>query len=123
MDDAPEPRHPTLARAASTGPPVPTGAATAVVAVHGLGGGLDRARCRGTLALQNISIVLQSYQLQAFPSINTYTMAYDMYLIMRIRFRGSDFGLVAKINIINRAKSKQASCAEMVLESLFFLLV
>ena len=56
----PEPRHPTLAGATSTGPPVPTGAATAVVAVHGLGGGLDRVRCRGTLALQNISIVLQS---------------------------------------------------------------
>ena len=29
------------------------------------------------------------------------------------------FGLVAKINIIVRAKSKQASCAEMVLGSLF----
>ena len=38
---------------------------------------------------------------------------------MRIRFRASDFGLVAKINII-RAKSKQASCAEMVLGSSFF---
>ena len=50
VDGAPEPRHPTLAGAASTGPPVPTGAATAVVAVHGLGGGLDRVRCRGTLA-------------------------------------------------------------------------
>ena len=62
VDGAPEPRHPTLAGAASTGPPVPTGAATAVVAVHGLGGGLDRVRCRGTLALQDISIVLQSYQ-------------------------------------------------------------
>ena len=45
---APEPRHPTRAGAASTGPPGPTGAATAVVAVHGLGGGLDRVRCRGT---------------------------------------------------------------------------
>ena len=71
VDDAPEPRHPTPAGAASTGPPVPTGAATVVVvAVHGLGGGLDRVRCRGTLALQDISIVLQSYQLQAFPSMN-----------------------------------------------------
>ena len=70
VDGAPEPRHPTLAGAASTGLPVPTGAATAVVAAHGLGGGLDRVRCRGTLALQDISIVLQSYQLQAFPSIN-----------------------------------------------------
>ena len=70
VDGAPEPRHPTLAGVASTGPPVPTGAATAVVAVHGLGGGLDRVRCRGTLALQDISIVLQSYNLQAFPSIN-----------------------------------------------------
>ena len=39
---------------------------------------------------------------------------------MRIRFRGLDFGLVAKINIIIRAKSKQASCAEMVLGSFFF---
>ena len=56
-------------------------------------------------------------------TIHTYTMVYDMYLIMRIRFRGSDFGLVAKINIIIRAKSKQASCAEMVLGSFFFLLV
>ena len=34
---------------------------------------------------------------------------------MRIRFRDSDFGQVAKINGI-RAKSKQASCAEMVLD-------
>ena len=42
---------------------------------------------------------------------------------MRIRFRASDFGLVAKINIIIRAKSKQASCAEMVLESFVFLLM
>ena len=42
-------------------------------------------------------------------------------IILRIRFRASDFGLVAKINII-RAKSKQASCAEMVLGS-FSLLV
>ena len=48
VDGAPEPRHPTPAGAASTGPPVPTGAATAVIAVHGLGGGLDRVRCRGT---------------------------------------------------------------------------
>ena len=55
VDGTPEPRHPTPAGAASTGPPVPTGAATAVVAVHGLGGGLDRVRCRGTLALQDIS--------------------------------------------------------------------
>ena len=69
VDAAPEPRHPTLVGAASTGPPVPTGMANAVVAVHGLGGGLDRVRCRGTLALQDISIVLQSYQLQAFLSI------------------------------------------------------
>ena len=30
---------------------------------------------------------------------------------MRIRFRASDFGLAAQINVI-RAKSKQASCAE-----------
>ena len=70
VDGAPEPRHPTLAEAASTGPPVPTDAATAVVAVHGLGGGLDRVRCRETMALQNISIVLQSYKLQFFRSIN-----------------------------------------------------
>ena len=35
---------------------------------------------------------------------------------MRIRFRASGFGLVPKICII-RAKSKQASCAEMVLGS------
>ena len=47
VDGAPETRHPTLAGAASTGPPAPTGAATAVVAVHGLGGGLDRVCCRG----------------------------------------------------------------------------
>ena len=40
----------------------------------------------------------------------------------RIRFRASDFGLVAKINII-RGKSKQASCAEMLLGSFVFLLV
>ena len=48
MDGAPEPRHPTPAGTASTVPPVPRGAVTAVVAVHGLGGGLDRVRCRGT---------------------------------------------------------------------------
>ena len=34
MNGDPEPRHPTHAGAASTGPPVPTGATTAVVAVH-----------------------------------------------------------------------------------------
>ena len=43
-------------------------------------------------------------------------------IIMRIRFRASDFGLVAKISIIG-AKSKQASCVEMVLGSFVFLLV
>ena len=42
---------------------------------------------------------------------------------MRIRFRASDFGLVAKININFRAKSKQASCPEMVLGSFFFVRV
>ena len=57
MDDAPETRHPTPAGAANTGPPVPAGTDTAVVAVHGLGGGLDRVCCRGTLALQDISCV------------------------------------------------------------------
>ena len=41
---------------------------------------------------------------------------------MRIRFRASDLGLVANKNII-RAKSKQASCAEMVLGSFVFSLV
>ena len=41
-------------------------------------------------------------------------------IIMRIRFRASDCGLVAKMNIIG-AKSKQASCAEMVLGSFVFL--
>ena len=61
VDGVPEPRHPTLAGAASTGPPVPTGAATAVVAVHDLGG-LVRIFAAATLALQDISIVLQSYQ-------------------------------------------------------------
>ena len=40
-------------------------------------------------------------------------------IIMRIRFRASDFGLVAKINII-RAKSKEGFLAEMVLGSFFF---
>ena len=43
-------------------------------------------------------------------------------IIMRIRFRASDFGLDAKINIIC-AKSKQASCAEMVLGPFVFSLV
>ena len=66
VNGAPEPRHPTLAGAASTGPPVPTSTDTAVVAVHGVGGGLDRVRYRGTLALQDISNVLQSYQFEAF---------------------------------------------------------
>ena len=42
---------------------------------------------------------------------------------MRIRFRASDFGLVAKININFRAKSKHASCPEMVLGSFFFVRV
>ena len=51
VDGAPEPRHPTPAGAASTGPPVSIGATTGVVAVHGIGGGLDRVRCSGTLAL------------------------------------------------------------------------
>ena len=49
-------------------------------------------------------------------------MNFDLRLIvMLIRFRASDFGLVAKINIL-RAKSKQA-CAEMVLGSFVFLLL
>ena len=43
-------------------------------------------------------------------------------IIVRIRFRASDFGLVAKINVI-RAKLKQASCAEMVVGSFVFSLV
>ena len=43
-------------------------------------------------------------------------------IMMRIRFQASDFGLVAKINII-RAKSTQDFCAEMVLGSFVFLLV
>ena len=59
VNGAPEPRHPTLAGAASTGPPVLTSAVTAVVAVHGLGGILDRVRCRGTLALRDISTMLR----------------------------------------------------------------
>ena len=40
-------------------------------------------------------------------------------ILTRIRFRASGLGQVAKINPI-RAKSKQASCAEMVLGSLVF---
>ena len=43
-------------------------------------------------------------------------------IIVRIRFRASDFGLVAKINVI-RAKLIQASCAEMVVGSFVFSLV
>ena len=43
----------------------------------------------------------------------------ERLIIMQIRFRASDFDLVAKINIIG-AKSKQASCAEMVLGSFDF---
>ena len=43
-------------------------------------------------------------------------------IILRIRFRASDFGLVPKIKLC-RAKSKQGSCAEMMLGSFFFLLV
>ena len=57
-------------------------------------------------------------------TIDTYTMVKDMHLIMSIQFRGSDFGLVAKQrSLYVRAKSKQVSCAEMVLGSFFFLLV
>ena len=41
---------------------------------------------------------------------------------MRVRFRASDFGLVAKLNLLG-AKSKQASCAEMVLGSFVFFSV
>ena len=41
---------------------------------------------------------------------------------MQIRSRASGFGHVAKIIFI-RAKSKQDSCAEMVLASFVFLLV
>ena len=43
-------------------------------------------------------------------------------IIRRIPFRASDFGVVAKINLI-RAKSQLTSCAEMVLGSFVFLLV
>ena len=78
VDGASEPRHPTLAGATSTGPPVSTGAATSVAAVHGLGDGLGRVHCRGTLALQGISIVLQWYQFKAFPSLNK---TIKMYLV------------------------------------------
>ena len=42
--------------------------------------------------------------------------------IMRIRFRASDFSLAAKIKL-SRTKSKQASCAEIMLGSFVFLLV
>ena len=66
VDVAPEPRYPTPAGAVSTGPPVPTGADTAIVAVHGLGGALDRVRCRGTLTLQDISIVLTVVPISGF---------------------------------------------------------
>ena len=40
-------------------------------------------------------------------------------IVVRTRFRASDVGQVAEINVV-RAKSKQASRAEMVLGSLFF---
>ena len=67
MDGVPEPRHPTPAGAAGTGPPVLTGAATAVVAVHGLGGGLDRVRCRWTFGLAGY---LDCVTVVPFPSVN-----------------------------------------------------
>ena len=41
---------------------------------------------------------------------------------MRIRSRASDLGQVAKIHLI-RVKSKQVSCAKMVIGSFVFLLV
>ena len=66
-------------------------------------------------------VVMSKYVAVVFISIEKKNDALRL-TIMRIRFRASDFGLVAKINII-RAKSKQASCAEMVLGSFFFLLV
>ena len=55
-------------------------------------------------------------------SANGRHVSYLRLIIMWIRFRASDFGLVTKVSII-RAKSKQASCAEMVLGSFVFLLV
>ena len=66
-------------------------------------------------------VVMSKYVAVVFISIEKKNDALRL-TIMRIRFRASDFGLVAKINII-RAKSKQASCAEMVLGSFDFLLV
>ena len=119
MDDAPEPRHPTLARAASTGPPVPTGAATAVVAVHGLGGGLDRVRCRGTLALQDISIVLQSYQLQAFPSINRTKKIYFVGQVHFHRVRTTCGAILARSD--SGIKLNKRLIRIFVLDMCFFL--
>ena len=51
----------------------------------------------------------------------SYYFSFLTPFIMRIRFRASDFGPVAKIKL-SRAKSKQASCAEIMLGSFLFLL-
>ena len=69
-------------------------------------------------SVQDFALLVQM-QAANFRQFHEYTVR---LIIIVIRFRASGFGLVAKINIIC-AKSKQASCAEMVLGAFVFLLV
>ena len=74
--------------------------------------------CVGT---NTATIVLPAPQTSRF-NLQHHLEASFRLIIMRIRFRATDFGLVAKIHT-TRAKSKKASCAEMVLGSLTVFLL
>ena len=76
--------------------------------------------CFSPQSYQSLAEVPQALAHQALAALG-YIKSLRL-IIMRIRFRASDFGLVAKIKL-SRAKSKQASCAEMVLGSFVLLLV
>ena len=61
--------------------------------------------------LGNICLFLLAfYDFFLLQALITIISALNGLIILRIRFRASDFGLAAIINLI-RAKSKQASCA------------
>ena len=68
---------------------------------------------------QKYDVLIQNCQRKVYRGFSASYPGFRL-ILMRIRFRASDFDQVAKISIIG-AKSKQASCAELVLGSFFFL--
>ena len=67
---------------------------------------------------QKYEVLIQNCQRKVYRGFSASYPGFRL-ILMRIRFRASDFDRVATINIIG-AKSKQASCAEMVLGSFVF---